>query len=82
MSASGTKQTCLLCSPEQCLLSGVKRTSRFEVVMSAFDPKRTLDLGPTRFRRVHFGELNEFPSLEELFRGNQADTLRCINSRS
>jgi hypothetical protein len=50
--------------------------------MSAFDPKRTLDLGPTRFRRVHFGELNEFPSLEELFRGNQADTLRCINSRS
>jgi len=48
--------------------------------MSAFDPKRTLDLGPTRFRRVHFGELNEFPSRQELFHGNQADTLRCIDS--
>jgi hypothetical protein len=39
----------------------------------------TLDLGPTRFRRVHFGELEEFPSLAELFHGNQAETLRCID---
>jgi hypothetical protein len=26
----------------ECLVSGVKRTSRFERVMSGFDPKRTL----------------------------------------
>jgi hypothetical protein len=26
---------------DKCPLSGVKRTSRFEVAMSAFDPKRT-----------------------------------------
>ena len=46
--------------------------------MSAFDPERTLDLGPTRFSRVLFGELSEFPSLEELFPGKQGETLRCI----
>jgi hypothetical protein len=28
--------------PGECPLSGVKRTSRFQSVMSAFDPKRTL----------------------------------------
>ena len=50
--------------------------------MSAFDPQRALDLGPTRFSRVHFGELNEFPSLEELFPGKQGETLRCIDSGS
>ena len=27
----------------ECPLSGVKRTSKFKSVMSAFDPKRTLD---------------------------------------
>jgi hypothetical protein len=30
----------------QCLLSGVKRTSRFEGIMSAFDPKRTSNCCP------------------------------------
>ena len=29
------------CGTQQCPLSGVKRTSKFESVTSAFDPKRT-----------------------------------------
>src|SRR5262249_20848579 len=39
MSACGTKQTRAVCCI--CLLSGVKRTCRFALHMSAFDPKRT-----------------------------------------
>ena len=39
MSAIGTKLT--LRDALQCPLSGVKRTSRFDYAMSAFDPKRT-----------------------------------------
>jgi hypothetical protein len=37
--------------PEPCPLSGVKRTSQFDRVMSGFDPERTLrlPLGPTEF---------------------------------
>ena len=38
MSASGIKQTL---APSKCPLSGVKRTSRFDGVISAYDPKRT-----------------------------------------
>jgi hypothetical protein len=42
-SGYGTKQTNAF---SQCPLLGVKRTSRFNDVMSAFDPKRTSDLCP------------------------------------
>ncbi|MGA8964431.1 MAG: NapC/NirT family cytochrome c, partial [Pseudolabrys sp.] len=35
---------------DQCPLLGVKRTLRFEAAMSAFDPKRTLNLIDVRSR--------------------------------
>ena len=38
---------------ERCPLSGVKRTSRFQGVMSAFNPKRTLPTHAIVFRWIY-----------------------------